>query len=176
MFNSVENKGFIPTTAYDGAAPIQEYGTAKSNYSVFPLPIDDRYRLYHSVRGTADSNLEAIKNWPALSLFYTGCAKSVAIAEVVITRKLELLAEPEDFASRMSQLPAPLNNTQMEGIASVRHSIASNGESVKVVSGQTASQALVNHISNHVSKVATATGEMLSGKLLTMAEEAITNF
>jgi hypothetical protein len=174
LFNPTENNSFFAPLGYEETAPVQEYSTAKSSFSLVPLPIDDQYRQYATIKNAAD-NIDdfAVNAWPSVFVFYTGCAKGVAIAEIIVTRKLELLAEPGDFASRMAKLPPTLDHGKLELIAATRHSIAARGETVKATNGsQPATASLMDHVSKHVGTVAAAAGKTIGEKVLGWAEEA----
>jgi hypothetical protein len=175
LFNPTENNQFFTPLGYEQTAAVQEYGTAKSSYSLLPLPIDDQYRQYTTIKNAAD-NIDdfAVNAWPTVFVFYTGCAKGVAIAEIIVTRKLELLAEPGDFTSRMAKLPPKLDHGKLELIAATRHSVAAHGQTVKTTNGsQTATASLMDHVSKHVGAVATAAGKTIGEKVLGWAESAM---
>jgi hypothetical protein len=174
MFNPSENNVLFEPTLYSSYAMEEKYGVSKQNFSLFPNPIDDLYRHYTTIGGASDNSDDfAVKSWPSLFLFYVGCQTDTNVAQVTVTRKLELLGEPGDFTSRMGRVPPPANASVMQHVAHVRRSLATSNKTIQSTGRAVASAAdAVAHVAPHVAKALKAS-KSLWGQFLGDVEEGV---
>jgi hypothetical protein len=130
---------------------IEDYFGVTGPLSICPLPVDLTFREFRHLSDAGGLTDNA--PYPDVAIMATGVQASSSLFQVTMTQRVELIAEPTDFASRLASVhpDSALNTKALEVISMV-------GEKLRA-SGKTAIKARTQSVGEHVMRAIKVAGE-----------------